>query len=143
MRQVVKVAGDASVEVVLAHPGPRIARGPFPANVRTVDWLPFSEAFPAAAGALHHGGAGTLLTALAAGIPQLATPGFGDRTVNAELVAARGAGLAVDIERITAADLERLVSDDGLAAAAREVADEIAAMPHPAEVVEDLAALTR
>jgi UDP:flavonoid glycosyltransferase YjiC (YdhE family) len=42
---------------------------------------------------------------------------------------------------ITAATLERLVSDPELARNAREVAAEIAAMPAPADLVEPLAAL--
>lgn len=141
MRRVVAVAADADVEVVLARPDRRAAAGPLPPNVRITDWLPFPAVFPAAAGAVHHGGAGTLLTALAAGIPQLLVPGPGDRRENSELVARRGAGLAVEAKRITARDLERLVSDDRLATTAREVAAEIAAMPHPADLVEDLTAL--
>ncbi|HLM06801.1 MAG TPA: nucleotide disphospho-sugar-binding domain-containing protein [Blastococcus sp.] len=143
MSRVVDVAGNADVEVVLARPDKRVADRTLPANVRTTDWLPFPAVFPAAAGAVHHGGAGTLLTALAAGIPQLLVPGAGDRRVNGELLARRGAGLAVAADRITAHDLERLATDDGLAAAARELAAEIAAMPSPDDVVDDLVALTR
>jgi UDP:flavonoid glycosyltransferase YjiC (YdhE family) len=92
---------------------------------------------------VHHGGAGTLLTALAAGVPQLVIEGAGDRTVHARMVAARGAGLAVRAKDVTAAVLERLVSDDVLVRNAREVAEEIAAMPSPEELVEPLAALAR
>jgi UDP:flavonoid glycosyltransferase YjiC (YdhE family) len=93
------------------------------------------------AGIVHHGGAGTVLTALAAGVPQLLTPGPGDRTVNGRLVTRRGAGLALPPDRITAADLERLATDPALARAAREVAAEIAAMPHPDELVGPLVEL--
>jgi UDP:flavonoid glycosyltransferase YjiC (YdhE family) len=143
MSTVVRVVGDLDADVVLARPDRRVLRRPLPSNVRTTEWLPFPAVFPAANGAVHHGGAGTLLTGLAAGIPQLVVPGAGDRRVNAEVLAARGAGLAVPLDRITAADLDRLVSDPGLASAAREVADEIAGMPHPDDVVDDLAALAR
>jgi UDP:flavonoid glycosyltransferase YjiC (YdhE family) len=65
-------------------------------------------------------------------------PGAGDRTVHARLVADRGAGLAVPSADITAATLERLVTDRALAAAAGEVAAEIAAMPAPDDLVEPL-----
>lgn len=143
MSCVVSAAAGLDVDVVLARPDRRVARGPLPPNVRTTQWLPFPAVFPAASGAVHHGGAGTLFTGLAAGIPQLVVPGAGDRKVNAELLTARGAGLAVPAEQITAADLERLVGDPDLARAAREVADEIAAMPHPDELVPELAALAR
>ena len=141
MSCVVSAAAGADVEVVLARPDKRVLRRPLPPNVRTTDFLPFPTVFPAAAGAVHHGGAGTTLTALAAGIPQLLVPGTGDRTVNSELVAARGAGLAVPAKQITAATLERLIGDPGLAAAARAVAAEIAAMPPPADLVDPLVEL--
>ena len=141
MRRVAAAAADADVDVVLVRPDRRTASEHLPPNVTTVDWLPFGTVFPAAGGVVHHGGAGTLLTALAAGVPQLVVPGAGDRTVHARLVAARGAGLAVPAREITAGHLERLVSDPGLARAAREVAAEIAAMPAPREVVGQLTAL--
>lgn len=141
MSCVVSAAEGADVEVVLARPDKRVSRRPLPANVRSTPWLPFPQVFPAASATVHHGGAGTVLTALAAGIPQLVVPGTGDRTVNAELVATRGAGLAVPAKQITTATLERLVSDASLAAAAREVAAEIAAMPAPDDLIEPLVAL--
>ncbi len=92
---------------------------------------------------LHHGGAGSVLSALAAGVPQVVVPGAGDRTVHARLVAARGAGLAVPAREITTATLERVVGDPVLRRNAREVAAEIAAMPPPADLVEPLVALAR
>ena len=143
MSSVIAVAARADLEVVLVRPDRRATGYVLPPNVRTTGWLPFPAVFPAAAGVVHHGGAGTLMTALAAGIPQLVTPGPGDRTVNAGLVTARGAGLAVPTEQITAADLERLATDPDLARVSREVAAEIAAMPAPTDLVEPLAALTR
>jgi UDP:flavonoid glycosyltransferase YjiC (YdhE family) len=143
MSRVAAAAAGTDLDVVLVRPDRRVTRRQLPPNVRTTEWLPFPAVFPAAAGVVHHGGAGTLLTALAAGIPQLVVPGAGDRRVNADLVAARGAGLAIPANRITATDLERLVTDPGLTAAAREVAAEMAAMPAPDEVVDDLVALVR
>jgi UDP:flavonoid glycosyltransferase YjiC (YdhE family) len=141
MPRVVAAAADADVDVVLARPEPRVARRPLPPNVRVTGWLPFADALPAVDGVVHHGGAGTVMTALAAGVPQLVTPGTGDRAVNARLVERRGAGLARPADRITAADLERLVTDAALGDAARDVRAEIAAMPHPRELVEPLVAL--
>jgi UDP:flavonoid glycosyltransferase YjiC (YdhE family) len=81
------------------------------------------------------------MTALAAGVPQVVVPGPGDRTLHARLVAARGAGLAVPAQEITRDVRERLGGAPALKQASREVADEIAAMPAPAELVEPLAAL--
>jgi hypothetical protein len=143
MTGVVEAAAGTDLDVVLVRPDRWVTERQLPPNVRTTDWLPFPEVLPAAAGIVHHGGAGTLLTALAAGVPQVVVRGAGDRRVNAGLLAARGAGIAADLGDLSPALLERLVGDAALTAAAREVAQEMAAMPHPSEVVpvlEELAA---
>ncbi|MGY1810928.1 glycosyltransferase [Blastococcus sp. SYSU D00669] len=140
MTTVADAAAGTNLDVVLVRPDRWVARKTLAPNVRTTGWLPFPAVLPAAAGIVHHGGAGTVLTALAAGVPQLVVRGAGDRRVNADLVAARGAGLAADLRDLSPALLRRLVDDDALAANAGEVAAEIAAMPHPAELVPVLEA---
>jgi UDP:flavonoid glycosyltransferase YjiC (YdhE family) len=143
MTSVADAAAGTDLDVVLVRPDRWVSKRQLPPNVRTTDWLPFPEVLPAAAGIVHHGGAGTLLTALAAGVPQIVVRGSGDRRVNADLLAARGAGIAADLGDLSPALLERLVGDAALTAAAREVAQEMAAMPHPSELVpllEELAA---
>jgi len=98
---------------------------------------------PTCAGIVHHGGAGTVFGALSAGVPQLVVPGAGDRRHNAQLVAARGVGIAVPAAKITAAELTRLVTDGALASAAAEVAREMTAMPAPETLVGRLESLSR
>jgi UDP:flavonoid glycosyltransferase YjiC (YdhE family) len=146
MSTVVAAAARTELDVVLVRPDRSVVGRPLPGNVRTADWLPFPAVLPAAAGIVHHGGAGTLLTALAAGVPQLVVPGMGDRRANAEMIAGRGAGIAAELGAITPEALHRLVSDERLRASAREVAAEMEAMPHPAELVavlEEVAAVSR
>jgi hypothetical protein len=143
MSTVVAAARSADVEVVLIRPDRAVSRRPLPPNVRTTGWLPHAAVLPHVAGIVHHGGAGTVMTALAAGAPQIVVPGAGDRTVNAGLVAARGAGLAVPLAELTGSALEQLAGDPALRIAAGEVAAEIAAMPSPADLVEPLEALLR
>jgi UDP:flavonoid glycosyltransferase YjiC (YdhE family) len=142
MPAVVASAARVDADIVLVRPSAKVRRGKLPPNVKVVGRVPLDRVLPHATAFVHHGGAGSVLGALTAGVPQLVVPGAGDRRHNAELVARRGAGLAVQ-GAITAATLTRLVSDAGLAAAAREVSDEIAAMPAPAELVPDLEALVR
>ena len=132
---IIAAAAGVDAEFVLVRPA--TTRG-LPANVRTVDRVPLNEVLPHAAAFIHHSGAGSVLGGLAAGVPQLTTPGAGDRRHNAELLAKRGAGLAVEAKAITAADLTRLLTDDTVRTAAQEVAAEIAAMPAPATVVPAL-----
>jgi UDP:flavonoid glycosyltransferase YjiC (YdhE family) len=143
MTSVVAAAAGADLDVVLVRPDRAVSRRPLPPNVLTTDWLPFADVLPHVAGIVHHGGAGTTMTALAAAVPQIVVPGAGDRTEHARLIAARGAGLSVPTSQMNAAALERLVTDPALASSAREVAAEIAAMPAPADLVEPLVALAR
>ena len=69
MTRVVEAAEGAAVDVVLVRPDRSVSRRPLPPNVTTADWLPFAAVFPHVAGVVHHGGAGTVMTALAAGVP--------------------------------------------------------------------------
>ena len=56
---------------------------------------PLSSILPTCSAIVHHGGAGTALTALALGVFQLVIPQFADQPANATVVAARGVGLAL------------------------------------------------
>jgi UDP:flavonoid glycosyltransferase YjiC (YdhE family) len=142
MSAVVAAAPRVDAEFVVVRPDRKVTRrGTLPGNVRTVDWVPLTGLLPTCAGIVHHGGAGTVFGAVAAGVPQLVVPGAGDRTHNARLVAARGVGLAVAAKDITAAELTRLITDAALASAAAEVRQEIAAMPSPEQVPPKLHAL--
>jgi UDP:flavonoid glycosyltransferase YjiC (YdhE family) len=136
---IIAAAAEVDAEFVLVRPAS--ARN-LPANVRAVDRVPLNEVLPYAAAFVHHSGAGSVLGGLAAGLPQLTTPGAGDRRHNAALLARRGAGLSVEAKAIRAADLTRLLTDDALRVAAQEVAAEIAAMPAPATVVPALERLS-
>jgi UDP:flavonoid glycosyltransferase YjiC (YdhE family) len=138
---VVAAAAQVDAEIVLVRPPDTLRRETLPPNVRTVGRVPLDRVVPHAAAFVHHGGAGSTLGGLAAGVPQLLVPGPGDRRHNAELVARRGAGLAVEATVISAPILARLITDAELRAAAEEVRDEIAAMPDPATIVPQLAAL--
>jgi UDP:flavonoid glycosyltransferase YjiC (YdhE family) len=140
---VVAAAGRVDADIVLVRPPDKAHRDTLPPNVHLVGRVPLDQVLPFATAFVHHGGAGSVLGALAAGVPQLLTPGPGDRRHNAELVARRGAGLAVEARAISAPALTRLISDPGLRTAAQEVRAEMNAMPAPAELVADLEALVR
>lgn len=133
----VRAAEDLGCELVLARPPARLARRLGP-GVRTIGRVAPAELLPVCAAVLHGGSSGHVLSALTAGTPQLALPGPGDRRHNAELVEARGAGIG---GAVTEEALRRLVHDGELAAAAREVRTEIAAMPPPQARVDVVAAL--
>ncbi|MEJ3657267.1 glycosyltransferase [Actinomycetes bacterium KLBMP 9759] len=140
IRPMLKLAPALDAEIVLVRPPARVAKRTLPPNVRCVGWVPLREALPHAAAIVHHSGAGTVFGALAAGKPQLAVVGPGDRRHNAELVARRGAGIAASTKELTAAMVDTVLHDPAIRTAAQEVATEIAAMPAPDEVAATLAA---
>ena len=86
-----------------------------------------------AAAMVSHGGSGSTLMALAAGVPQAFVPLFVDGPANARRVAELGAGIVAEDLR---AAVEALLDDAAYARAAARVADEIAALPPIDEAVE-------
>ncbi len=70
---------------------------PSPANARVEQWWPQATVMPRTDVVVGHGGFGTTMTALAGGVPQVVIPLFAfDQFVNAERVAAIGAGVCLD-----------------------------------------------
>jgi len=121
--------------------------GPLPANVHVERYLPQSLIFPRCDLVVCHGGSGTTLAALAAGLPQLVLPQEANQFWNADRIAALGAGRQIRPEELTAevvgSAVVRVLGDMAYRNQARRLAAEIAAMPGPDEVVrrlEELAA---
>lgn len=138
--------GGLDLELVLAMGEMRSAElGPVPDNVRLAGWVPLSAVLPSCSAIVHHGGAGTALTALAHGVPQLVIPRLADQPANAAVIAARGAGLVCSPGEADAAavkaSLLRLLREPEYLRTAREVRAEIAAQPSPAALVTRLEGL--
>jgi UDP:flavonoid glycosyltransferase YjiC (YdhE family) len=70
-----------------------------PSNVRIERWVPQQDVLGHAAAAVVHGGSGSTLGAIAAGVPLVVVPLFADQPQNARRVAEVGAGLAVEPDR--------------------------------------------
>lgn len=112
-----------------------------PDNVHVCSWVPQSLVVPHCALVVHHGGPGAMLNSLAAGLPQLVLPD--PQSVEPGTSAAvleSGTGAVLPQNEITPDlihELARsLLADDAVHAAAAAFAEEIAAMPPPAQVVE-------
>jgi UDP:flavonoid glycosyltransferase YjiC (YdhE family) len=142
LRRLVDAAGQVDAEFVLAlgraDPAPL---GPLPANVRPVGWVPLSSLLPTCRAVVHHGGAGTTLTALACGVPQLVLPNGADRHINALAAERRATAVVSSLEEVTDLDLRSLLTDHSIRAAAEEVRQEIDALPTPADMVSHLVRL--
>jgi UDP:flavonoid glycosyltransferase YjiC (YdhE family) len=135
-------APGVEAEFVLLLSGVGAEVGPLPGNVRAVtEWLPLRALLRSCAAVIHHGGAGSILTALDAGVPQLAVPSGAPNYLQSDAVRERGAGLTATAADLDAALIRRVLEDDKLRRTATELRDEIAAMPSPVALVPRLASL--
>ncbi|MET8256994.1 glycosyltransferase [Micromonospora sp. NPDC005205] len=131
--QVVVAAGRVPVEQL----------GEIPDQVSVHPWVSQAELLPLADVVVHHGGSGTTLGALAAGVPQLLLPQGADQFANAEALTAAGVGLRllpgeVDASAI-AEQTHLLLPRRGQVEqrdAARLISEEIASMPSPEAVAQ-------
>ncbi|MEU6315642.1 nucleotide disphospho-sugar-binding domain-containing protein [Streptomyces sp. NPDC047014] len=137
-----EAAASVDAEFLLAVGDADLAPlGTLPNNVRPLPWVPLAELLTASDALVHHGGSGTLLTALQAGLPQLLLPQGADHFTNADALTATGAALSSASDDVDSALLDRLITDPALREAAVSLRAENAALPSPAETVPALEAL--
>ena len=103
--------------------------GPVPANVHVEPWVPQGAVMAHASAMVGHGGSGSTLAAMAAGMPLAVLPLFADQPENADRVAELGAGLRLDGTAQLADAIFELLDDPFYRANARSVAAEIEALP--------------
>jgi UDP:flavonoid glycosyltransferase YjiC (YdhE family) len=107
--------------------------GPLPSSVRVERWVPQAAVMREAAAMVGHGGAGSVLLALAAGVPMVLVPMFADQPVNARRVAEVGAGVALADGPTSMPGLQPAVhavlNDPRYRDRARRIAHEIQALP--------------
>lgn len=143
--RLVRVTGTVAAEFVLLLSGfsTEIDLGSrIPPNLRlTRDWVPLRRLLGGCSAIVHHGGAGSTLAALDAGLPQLIVPSGAPAYLQSDAVRKRGTGIVAEPDEVDAELLTRLIEDGGLRDAAAEVSAEIAAMPSPAEISTRLDAL--
>lgn len=114
------------------------ALGAIPPNVWVERFVPQAQVLPSCAAVVSHGGSGTILGALAAGVPLVLLPQGADQFENAARCVRAGVALELQPERATAetiaSALEAVRTEPSYAEAARRIQEEIAAM-QPAEQV--------
>jgi UDP-N-acetylglucosamine transferase subunit ALG13 len=128
------------------------ALGPVPAEVHVEAWIDQLRVLEDADLVVCHGGSGTALAALAAGVPLVVVPLFADQFENARRIAATGAGVMV--EEATEAPLrarrpidvraaprvaraiDTVLGDASYRRQARSIASEMAAAPTTEEVLD-------
>jgi MGT family glycosyltransferase len=108
---------------------------PSASNVHVTGWLSHGELLPRCAAIVTTGGAQTIASALAAGVPLVVVPTLWDKPANARRVAAAGVGVRLapkdcTPERLRAA-VEEVLDDPSYRRAAGRMAQALAAAPGP------------
>ncbi|WP_112227157.1 glycosyltransferase [Lentzea atacamensis] len=143
------IAGLSEVDAeVLVATGPLVepsALTGVPGNVHVLPWVPQADLLAHADLVVHHGGAGTTVAAMAFAVPQVVLPQGADQFRNAEIVANAGLGAQLVGEQFTSDAVREavgtLLHSTDVRTAVDGIAAEIAAMPHPDDVVPKLVEL--
>lgn len=118
------------------------ALGERPAHVAAASFVPQALVLPRASAVVSHTGSGTMLGALASGLPQVCLPRGADQFANADRVRSVGAGVRLLPDEVTPESLRAAVTavldDPAYARAAAAMQAEIAAMPSAADVLDGL-----
>jgi UDP:flavonoid glycosyltransferase YjiC (YdhE family) len=108
-------------------------------------YIPQHELLPWCDAVVAHGGSGTVLGALAHGLPLLVVPQGADQWSNADTIVAAGAGQRLLRDELSTAAVREcvlaLLSKPRYRQAASNIKDEIRAMPSPADALVGLEAL--
>lgn len=146
-RAVEEIAGlDVDLLVAVGPEGDPAALGDVADHVHVERFVDQSRVLPRVDVAVHHGGTGSVLGALAAGLPQLLMPQDADQFVNADLLVEAGAARALRDDQRPGAirrAVSGLLGDGTHRDVARLLQAEIAQLPAPAEVVSRLIDVAR
>jgi UDP:flavonoid glycosyltransferase YjiC (YdhE family) len=114
---------------VLATYNRRLPPNPIdvPANARLVEWVSYAKAMPKCDVVVCHAGHGTVVRALACGVPVVACPAAGDMGENSSRVAWSGVGVPLPRRLVSARGVrlavQRVLSDDRFATRARALGE--------------------
>jgi UDP:flavonoid glycosyltransferase YjiC (YdhE family) len=143
------VAGLAEVQAeVVVTVGQKVdpARlGPLPRHIRVEQFIPQTELLPRCHLMISHAGSGSVMGALAHGVPSILLPMGADQPDNARRCAELGVGRVLDPATVTPAQIRDAVSDVLADPEYRRAADrlrtEISALPGPEHTVPLLESL--
>ena len=153
-RTVLAAVADLPVHV-MASTGRGGAVPDAPPNVEVVEWVELREILAIASAVICHGGSGTTLAALAAGVPLVVIPLLADQPANASMVEELGAGIVVrptvasehglrglepeDVSRVQAA-VQAVLTEADYGTAARTASLRLGERPTVADVMVGLRA---
>lgn len=137
------VAGTG-VEAILAVGDVDVSElGRLPSNVQQVPWTPLESLLRPGDVLVHHGGGGNVMTAIAAGVPQLIAhdPANLAHQLTVNAVNQAGIGIAGSSDSVDAGMLTELLGNDRARRASIELQAENAGLPAPAATAAAIAAL--
>ena len=113
--------------------------GPQPVHVRVERYIPQAELLPRASLVVSHGGSGSVLGALAHGVPLVLLPIGADQPYNAARCEALGVARSLDVIDATPGDVRdaaaAVLGEPSYRAAADRMRDEFAALPGPEHAI--------
>ena len=113
--------------------------GPQPANIHIERFIPQALILPRCSLVISHGGSGSVIGALTQGLPALLIPMGADQPHNAARCADLGVAQVLDALEATPADVRQavgaLLAEPSYRRAAMRMAQEIAALPEPAQAI--------
>ena len=116
--------------------------GPQPPHVRVERHVPVAQVLPRCSAVVSHGGSGTVVAALAAGVPCVLLPLGADQPWNADRCVALGVGRALDAVTATPDDvreaLQAVLQEPSYRVAAEALRAEVAALPGPERAAREL-----
>jgi MGT family glycosyltransferase len=134
--------------IVTSGPGIEPAElGPQPAHVHVAQFVPQASILPYCDGVVSHGGSGSVIAALAHGLPSLLIPLGADQPHNGDRCADLGVARVLPATALTPniirAAVGEMLDDSRMRRNAERIRDEIAALPDVRSVVGPLEALVR
>lgn len=121
--------------------------GPQPGHIHIVRYLPQDDVLPNCDVVITHGGSGSVLGALAHGLPMVVLPMGADQPQNGDRVIDRGLGKVLDVIAATPDEVREAVSavlrEPSYRVAAKRLRDEVTAHPPPERTVLLLEKLVR
>ncbi|MGW2426813.1 glycosyltransferase [Streptomyces sp. NPDC001709] len=139
LTEVLRGAADLDMDVLFATTGQENVPEDLPRNWHIAVMQPLNQLLRDCDAVISPGGSGTVLTTVAAGLPQMVVPLLPDQEVTAERLEATGAGLRVASREVSrervAKALTTLLDDKRHTRAARRLRGEMAAQPSPVSTV--------
>ncbi|HSI92090.1 MAG TPA: glycosyltransferase [Jiangellaceae bacterium] len=145
LRRVIDALGTLPVRALVTT-GPAVeVTDPVPHNVEVQHWVPHAEVLPEASLVVTHAGHGTVMAALAHGVPMVCLPLGREQPDNAARVVHAGAGVRLRptaSARQIAAAVRRVLDDPEMTRGAARMAAAIAAEVKADRAIAELEALT-